>query len=91
MRKTANLGCVNSLRVARGSPEVGLTQPMAQSFAYPRISRFASLQETPEHLHRAAAANVTHHLGKLVREGSVERTAADENGEIFRLASNSKL
>ena len=44
------------------------------------------LQETPEHLHRAAAANVSHHLGKLVREGSVERTS----GETFRLASNSK-
>jgi len=47
--------------------------------------------ETPEHLHRAAAANVSHHLGKLVREGSLERTTTGGNGETFRLASNSKL
>ena len=59
-----------------------------RSILQSKMSKDPSLfQETPEHLHLAAAANVSHHLGKLVREGSVERT----NGETFRLASNAKL
>ena len=54
----------------------------------PKLIKDPSLfQETPKHLHPAAAANVSHHLGKLAREGNVERT----NGETFRLASNAKL